>query len=327
MRRREFITLVGGAAALPLAAQAQQPEHPTRIGLLPLGFPSNSYDQSLVEALRQGMRKVGLIENRNVTIDIVWVSKETGFPGAVRELVQRGTKLLVTAGSSASAAARQYASTIPIIFVSVGNPVGIGLVQGLSHPGGNATGLTDVLGDLSSKYGDFALQLGKPQTPAYYLWYTEWPDGQRRLQATERATQSVGAKLQSRGIRDLDEANNVLASMKNDGARVILIQPSPFTYRHRNQIIDSAMNHGLGTIFSWSFASREGALIAYGPDFPYMYGRVGAYAEQILAGAKPADLPVEEPTKFELVINLHTARALGLAIPPTLLALANDVIE
>jgi putative tryptophan/tyrosine transport system substrate-binding protein len=327
MRRRQFIGLIGGAAASPLVARAQQPEHPARIGFLPQGLASNSYDQSLVEALRQGMRKVGLIENRNVTIDIVWVSKEPDFAQAVRELVQRGAKLLITAGSSASAAANQYTSTIPIIFVSVGNPVGIGLVKGLSHPGGNATGLTDVLGDLSSKYLDFALQLGKPQAPVFYLWHTEWPDGQRRLQATERAAQSVGAALQSRGIRDIDEVNDVLVSMKSDGALVILVQPSPFTYRHRSKIIDSAMNHSLGTIFSAPNISREGALIAYGPDFPYMYRRVGAYVEQILAGVKPADLPVEEPTKFELVINLNSARALGLAIPPTLLALANEVIE
>jgi putative tryptophan/tyrosine transport system substrate-binding protein len=169
MKRRTFMSLIGAAVASPLIARAQQSEHLARIGVLPLGLPSNSYDQSLVEALRQGMRKVGLIENRNVTIDIVWVSKEPDFPQAVTELVQRGAKLLVTAGSSASVAAKQYTSTIPIIFVSVGNPVGVGLVQGLSHPGGNATGLTDVLGDLSSKYVDFALQLGKPQAPVFYL--------------------------------------------------------------------------------------------------------------------------------------------------------------
>jgi putative ABC transport system substrate-binding protein len=327
MKRREFITLLGGTAAWPLAARAQQPGKPARIGFLPIGLPSNSYDQSLVEALRQGMSKVGLIENRDVTMDIVWVSNEPDFPQAVAELVQRGAKILVTAGSSASVAAKQYTSTIPIIFVSVGNPVGVGLVKGLSHPGGNATGLTDILGDLSGKYVDFALQLGKPQAPVFYLWYTEWPDGQRRLEATERAARSVGATLQSRGIRDIDEASDVLASMKSDGAPVILIQPGPFTYRYRNKLIDSAMNHGLGTIFSWSFASREGALIAYGPDFTYMYRRVGAYVEQILAGVKPADLPVEEPTKFQLVINHNTAKELGLAIPPTLLALANEVVE
>ena len=327
LQRREFITILGSAAAMPFAALAQQSAPRIRIGFLPLGLPSNSYDQSLVEALRQGMRKVGLIENRNVTLDIVWVSKEPDFPQAVSELVQRGAKLLVTAGSSASVAAKQYTSTIPIVFVSVGNPVGVGLVQGLSRPGGNATGFTDVLGDLSSKYVDFALQLGKPQASVFYLWHTEWPDGQRRLQATERAAQSVGATLQSRGIRDVDEANDVLASMKGDGARVVLIQPSPFTYRYRTKVIDSASKLGLGTIFSWPIAARDGASIAYGPDFAYMYGRVGDYVERVLAGAKPADLPVEEPTKFELLINLNTSRALGLAIPPTLLALANEVIE
>ena len=327
MRRREFLTLVGGAAASPLTARAQQSRHPTLIGFLPLGFPSNSYDRSLVEALRDGFRKVGLVENRDVTIDIVWVSKEPDFPQAVKELVERGAKVLIPAGSSASVAAKQYTSTIPIVFVSVGNPVGVGLVKALSHPGGNATGFTDVLGDLSSKYVDFALQFAKPQASVFYLWYTEWPDGQRRLQATERAGQSVGATLQPRGIRDLDQANDVLASMKNDGALVTVIQPSPFTYRHRTKIIDFARSHGLGTIFSWPVAAREGALIAYGPDFVYMYRRVGAYVEQILGGMKPADLPVEEPTKFELVINLRTAKTLALAIPDKLLALAHEVVD
>jgi putative ABC transport system substrate-binding protein len=327
IRRREVVALLGGAVAWPLAARGQQTENPTRIGFLPIGLPSNAYDQSMVEAFRQGLREAGLVEGRHITIDLVWVSNESEFPLAVSGLVQRGAKLLVTAGSSASLAAKRYTSTIPIVFVPAGNPVGIGLVESLSHPAGNVTGFSDVLADLSGKYVDFAMQLGKPQAPIAYLWHTEWPDGQFRFQGTERAAKSSGAELQSRGIKNLDEVNDVIDAMKKDGALTLIVQPSPFTYRYRTRIIDSAMSHAVGTIVSWPVGARDGALIAYGPSYAYMNRQAAFYVARILKGAKPADLPVQEPTKFELVINLKTAKTLGLDVPPTLLAVADEVIE
>jgi ABC-type uncharacterized transport system substrate-binding protein len=331
MKRREFISLTTAAAASsavwPLAARAQQPENAVRIGFLPVGSPSNSYDRSLVEAFRLGLRELGVVENRHVVLDVVWINSEPEIPQAVNELMQRGTKLLIPCGTSASVAAKQQVSTIPIVFINVGNPVGVGLVESLSRPGGNVTGFSDMHADLSGKYVQFASELGKPQETVNYLWFTGWPDGQYRLQATERAAQSLGVNLRSRGISDISEANDVMAAMKTDGAVTLIIQSSPFMFRHRRRIIDSAMEHGLATIYAFPPGARDGAVIAYGPDYGDLYRRAASYVERILKGTKPADLPVEQPTKFELVLNLKTAKALGLDVPPTLLARADEVIE
>ena len=232
-----------------------------------MGTPSNTYDRSLVDAFRQGLREVGVIENRDVVLDIVWIGAEAELPQAVSELVRRGAKLLIPAGTSASVAVKRGVSTIPILFINVGNPVGVGLVESLSRPGANVTGFSDMHADLSGKYVQFARELGESQEAVNYLWYTEWADGQNRFQATERAAQSLGVTLRSRGIRDIAEADDVLAAMKADGAVTVIIQSSPFVFRHRGRLIASAMNYGLATIFPFPPAARDGALIAYGPDY------------------------------------------------------------
>jgi putative ABC transport system substrate-binding protein len=268
-----------------------------------------------------------VVEDRDVVLDLVWIKNEPEIPQAVNELMQRGAKLLITCGTSASVAAKRQVSTVPILFINVGNPVGVGLVESLSRPGGNVTGFSDMHADLSGKYVQFASELDKPQATVNYLWYTGWADGQYRLQATERAAQSLGVKLRSRGIGDISEANDVMAAMKEGGAATIIIQSSPFTFRHRRRLIESAMNHGLATIYAFPTAARDGAFIAYGPSYVDLYRRAASYVDRILKGTKPADLPVEQPTKFELVINLTTAKALGLTIPPTWLTAADEVIK
>ena len=181
MNRREFITLFTGvAAAWPFAAARaqQQTSTLTRIAFLPLGSPSNGPDVSMVEAFRKGVLDAGLLEQRDVILDVVWTQNGREYPNEVIELIQRGAALLVTAGSSASSAAKQQTSTIPIVFINVGNPIGIGLVESFPYPGGKVTGFADAVADLSGKFVDLAKELGGPETPIDYLWHTAWEDGQ-----------------------------------------------------------------------------------------------------------------------------------------------------
>jgi putative tryptophan/tyrosine transport system substrate-binding protein len=324
MKRREFVSLLGGAVvSWPFAARAQQT--PIRIGFLPLGLASNPYDQSLIEAFRKGLRQVGLIENRDVVLDVAWI---TGDPDeAVARLIQRGAALLISCGTSASLAAKRRAPSIPIVFISVGNPIGIGLVESLSRPGGNATGFSDALAEVGGKLVEIALELGSPQGPIDYLWHNAWADGQYRLRTTEQVAQSLGVKLRARGIADINAADEAIATIKKDGATTMIVQPSPLTYQERTRLIDSANSHGLGAIFAFPAAAREGALIAYGPDYLHLYLRAPLYVERILKGTRPADLPVEEPAKFELIVNLKVAKELKLEVPLSLLIRADELIE
>lgn len=326
MKRREFITALGGAAAWPLAVRAQQHRGPVRLAFIPLGSPSNPYDRSLVEAFQRGLRRVGLIENQDVALDVVWPGDRPDQ--AVSEALQRGAELLIPCGSSASVAAKRQTSTIPIVFLSVGDPVAVGLVESLSRPGQNATGFSDILAELSGKLVDVTREMIKPHRIIHYLWHTAWPDGQNRYQATEEAVRAAGMQLQPKGIAEISELDAAVAAIKLSGSPAFIVQPSPFTYGHRDRIIASAKKNGLGTILAWPVAAREeGALAGYGPDYVHMYSRAPFYVDRVLKGAKPADLPVEGPSKVEFVVNLQAAKALGIEVPLALLIRADELFE
>jgi putative ABC transport system substrate-binding protein len=173
---------------------------------------------------------------------------------------------------------------------------------------------------------DLAAELIKPQTTIDYLWQTTWPDGQNRYQATEKAAQVTGMKLQSKGIADIAELDSALTAMKQNGSTVLIVQPSPISYGQRQRIIASAMKNGLGTIYAFPIAARDGSLIAYGPDYLQMYRRAPLYVDRILKGTKPADLPVELPSKVQFLINLQTAKTLGIEVPLSLLIRADELL-
>jgi putative ABC transport system substrate-binding protein len=234
---------------------------------------------------------------------------------------------LITSGSSISVAAKRQTSTVPIVFLHVGDPMAMGLVGSLSRPGQNATGFSDILADLSGKLVDLAKELTKPEMTVGYLWHTAWPDGQHRYRDTEQAAQATGIKLQSKGIADIAELDNALTAIKQNSSTILIVQPSPFTFGQRGQIIASAMKDGLGTIFAHPVAARDGSLIGYGPEYLHIYRRAPFYVDRILKGTKPADLPVEQPTKIDLLVNLTTAKTLGLEVPLSLLIRADELIE
>ena len=278
----------------------------------------------MVAAFREGLRKAGLIEGRDIILDIAWTSGN--HAQAVAELIQRGAEILVPCGTSASLAAKGATSTIPIVFISVGNPIGIELVDSLSKPGGNVTGFSDVLADLGPKLIDLALSLSR-QRIVDYVWYSEWADGQHRLKLTESAARSGDVDFRSWPIKGVGEIHDTLDTIRNSGATAIIVQPSPFTYQQRDLLIAGATDEHLATVYAFPAAAREGSLIAYGPDYVHMHQRAPFYVDRVLKGMKPADLPVEQPTKFQLVVNIKSARLLGLEVPLSLLISADELIE
>ena len=329
MRRRDFLAALGAAASWPLAARAQ-PAKPWRIAFFPLGSPSNAYDQSLVDAFRRGLRQIGLVENRDIALDVTWIGGNDPQV-VIGKAIQNGVDLLVPCGSSASAAAKRLTASIPIVFVSVGNPVGLGLVRNLPNPGFNVTGFSDGLGEISAKLIDLSIELLTPGfrtiEPVDYLWYSDGPDGKQRFSDTEQAARSAGLNFRAHDVGDKRDLAETLAAIRSASGKTVLVQPSPFTYRVREQIIALANSAGIATIFAFPVAAREGAVMAYGPDYVALYQKAALYVSRIIAGASPGELPVELPTRVVLLVNLTSARAINRELPLSILIRADELVE
>jgi putative ABC transport system substrate-binding protein len=327
MRRREFMTLLGGAAlAWPIAARAVQPRSAWRIGMLEPG-PSSPSDP-FVDAFREGLRGLGYKEGRDVFLEIRWAGgSNEPLVGLAVELVALKVDVLVAVSTPAALAAKQATATIPIVFTAVGDPVGAGVVPTLSRPEGNATGFSMLATELSAKRLEILREIAPGTSPVAMLWNDTNPGMVLRAHESERAAAALGVEIQSYGVHDLVTFDPAFEAIVSAGGAAVLTLVDPFTRLHRQRIVDFAAERHLPAIYETREFVDAGGLISYGIDLSAMQRRAALYVDKILKGAKPADLPVEQPTKFELVINLKTAKALGLTIPPSLLVRADEVIE
>ena len=329
MRRREFITLLGGAAAAwPLTARAQQPDRMRRIGLLLPQAETNPETSAWVAAFVQELQKAGWTEGRNLRIDYRWTSND---PDRIRryaaELVALAPDVIQTSGGSHVGPLRQATRTVPIVFVQVADAVGGGFVDSLARPGGNATGFTNMEYGLGGKWLEMLKQIAPSVTRAAVLRDAANPSGTGQFGVIQAVAPSFGVEVSPIGLRDAEEIERGITTFARRPNGGLIGTPSGLATMHRDLIITLAARHQLPAVYPFRFYVVSGGLIAYGPDPLDQWRRAAGYVDRILKGENPADLPVQQSTKLSLVINLKTAKALGLDVPPMLLATADEVIE
>jgi len=321
MRRREFITFLGGAAAWPVAARAQRPPvRMPRIGIID--------DEPVWDSFRQGLRDFGYIENQNIAIEYRSAEgKVDRLAQAARELVSIPVDVIVVTGSPATHAVRQATSTIPIVAIGVGDPLRAGFAVSLARPGGNMTGLSSLSPDLTGKRLEILRECIPAVARVAFLWNPDNDSNLAFLDDLIVAVPALGLELTSAPIRNADEFEGTFAAVLQRRPSAALVTGDPLLRRHQNRIIDFVAKNRLPAMYQEKEWVAAGGLLSYGPSLPDLFRRGVSYVHRILEGAKPADLPIEQPTRFELVINLKTAKALSLTVPPNLLAAADEVIE
>ena len=329
MRRREVITLLGGAAAWPLAARAQQPGGMRRIGVLIASAANDSENQARMAAFLQGLAQLGWTDGRNVRIDTRWATTNADdLRRHAAELAALAPDVLVAASGTATVAPLLQATrTVPIVFVIVIDPVGAGFVTSLARPGGNATGFLMLEYGLSGKWLELLKQIAPGVMRAAVVRDPAVASGIGQFAAVQAVAPSLGVELSPVDARDAPEIERAVTTFARSGNGGLIVTASAPTTRHRELIITLAARHRMPAVYPWRYFVTVGGLISYGPDSIDQYRQAAGYVDRILKGEKPADLPVQAPTKYELVINLKTAKALGLDVPPTLLARADEVIE
>jgi ABC-type uncharacterized transport system substrate-binding protein len=327
--RRQFVTVLGGAAvAWPLAARAQQTERMRRIDVLMNRAADDREGQAGVAAFQQGLQLLGWSEGRNVRIDIRWgednVERERGY---AEELIARAPDIIVAAGSVSVAALQSFTRTLPIVFVGVVDPVGSGFVDNVSHPGGNTTGFMLFEYSVTVKWLELLRQLAPSMTRVAVLRDPANPSSAAEFISIRSAGQPLGVEVSPISVRDAGEIERAVAAFAGSANGGLILTGSASVSVHRELIIALAARYKLPAVYAIRSNVTGGGLIFYGPDRVDQFRRATGYVDRILKGEKPGDLPVQAPTKYELVINLKTAKALGLSIPTSVLATADEVIE
>ena len=327
MKRREFITLLGGAAAAwPLAARAQQPDRLRRVGVFINPVADDPVTQARLAAFVEGLQQLGWTDGRNVRIEYRWAG---GNADDIRrhaaELVALAPDVVLATSSPVVGSLQQATRTVPIVFVQVTDPVGAGYVASLARPGGNATGLFEY--SISGKWLELLKQIAPGITRAAVLRDPANPAGTGLFGAIQGAAPSFGVEVSPLGLRDAGEIERGITAFAGGSNGGLIVTPSALAWVQRELIITLATRHRLPAVYALRFFVTGGGLISYGPDPADQYRRAAGYVDRILKGEKPADLPVQAPTKYDLVINLKSAKALGLTVPPQLLARADEVIE
>jgi putative tryptophan/tyrosine transport system substrate-binding protein len=331
VKRREFITLLGGTAvAWPLAARAQQSGPMQRIGVLIAGAEDDEEEQLRIAAFQQGLAKLGWTDGHNMRIDYRWAGGDIDRIRALAaELVDLRPDVLFAPGSTPTLAAlRQATRAIPIVFAAVADPIGSGFVASLARPGGNITGLINFEPPLASKWVELLKGMAPGLRQAAFLFNPEFaPFAGESFRYAEAAAARLKVELTAAAVhddRDIEDALAALARLPNGG---LVVNPDIFNRFHRQQIVALSARHSLPAVYPFRYYATEGGLISYGPDVTDLFQQAASYVDRILRGEKPANLPVQAPARFEMVINLRTARTIGLEVPQQMLALADAVIE
>jgi putative tryptophan/tyrosine transport system substrate-binding protein len=330
IRRRQFITLLGGAAAAwPLVARAQQPREPMRrIGVLLTGAADDPESLARVGAFLQGLQELGWTDGRNVRIEYRWGSADAErIRKSAAELVALAPDVIVVSGNSGMVPLQRATRTLPIVFVNASDPVGGGFAASLARPGGNVTGFASIEYGMSGKWLELLKQISPSVTRAAVIRDPSIPSGSGQLGAIQAVGPFLGVEvtpIDAREAGEIERAVTDFARLPNGG---LIVQASTSTIHHRKLIITLAARHRLPAVYPYRLFVGDGGLLSYGADSVDSFRRAAGYVDRILKGEKPADLPVQAPTKYELVVNLKTAKVLGLEIPTTVLARADEVIE
>ena len=329
LRRREFITLLGGAAtAWSLAARAQQPERIRRIGVLMSTAVDDPQDPTRLAAFAQGLQELGWTIGRNLRIDYRWsASSPDNARKFAAELAALAPDVMLASGTIALAAVQQIRHTTPIVFVNLIDPVSGGFVESLARPGGNATGFLLFEYGISGKWLELLKEIAPHVKRAAVLRDASIAPGLGEFGVIQALAPSLGVELRPVDVRDAGEIERTITAFAQGSDGGMIVSGSPSAFIHRGLIIALAAKHRLPTVYPYRVAADVGGLISYGADYLDQQRRAASYVDRILKGEKPADLPVQAPTKYELVINLKTAKALGLKVPPALLARTDEVIE